>query len=368
MIETAHSVLTHNFKATPMKFSLTNRLISPRQHIKNILKCDVPENTLCALESLLSFSSSQGYITESTKKVIFNNNADKLIMDGTANIIGLSVDTEEDAVVIAKMFSDYRFETFRVLYLRDGKVIGTDAVSSKLPSLSAIGTTTDKGDAYEFYNYSRKIDRLGADSYCILHNHPSGDADPSSADYVVTNAFSDNVPGFKFSIITGEDNYSVLSYKNGQLINKTFGQYSLNTDQISSYGKAYETVKDYLQEGHFYVLYANAKLKSVALEELSSDMLKNKQLLSYISNMKPVYGASNAFVIADSDLLDEQSEMLLNDGIHNKTITDAVVVEGTHITSMRSANNIFPDRLIVTDNKQLNSIKAYRQRPPKQGV
>ena len=77
------------------------------------------------------------------------------------------------------MYRDPRFETFRIIYTKGDEVVDIEAVSSRLPSSSRV-FITDIPTGIKKMN--EKMQRINADGYYLLHNHPSGSVKPSQAD------------------------------------------------------------------------------------------------------------------------------------------------------------------------------------------
>lgn len=83
-----------------------------------------------------------------------------------------------------------RFEALRLFFTKDGIIVGESGYSSRLPASAALHAdirtqvTADKT-------------RFGADGYYLLHNHPSGKANPSAADVAFTRMVQKDVDGFR---------------------------------------------------------------------------------------------------------------------------------------------------------------------------
>ena len=59
------------------------------------------------------------------------------------------------------------------------------------------------------------MQRLEADGYYLVHNHPSGKPTASGQDYSVSINFKNNVPGFKDHLILDHDTYGTIELDYG---------------------------------------------------------------------------------------------------------------------------------------------------------
>ena len=132
----------------------------------------------------------------------------ELLETGTANLRGQTVESEQDLAVLAQVLRDPRFETFRVFYVKDGRIVGQEALTSRMPGYAAAFVSEDY--AGELRQMGDRMRALGADSYWLMHNHPSGDAKMSGADAALTAKFADGVPGFRGHVVIDSGEYGVL--------------------------------------------------------------------------------------------------------------------------------------------------------------
>lgn len=119
-------------------------------------------------------------------------------------LVGQVAKTPADLAVLAQVYRDPRFETFRVFYTdRAGKIVGEAGYTSRLAASVSLPqdllqqVTDDKA-------------RFGADGYYLLHNHPSGKSEPSQADISMTRFVDKHVPGFQGHVVIDHNEYSVI--------------------------------------------------------------------------------------------------------------------------------------------------------------
>lgn len=123
---------------------------------------------------------------------------------GEANALtGQRIESPADLAALAQVYRDPRFETFRAIYVKDGKVVGEAGYTSRLPA--AVALPKDLGDQIR-----ADLDRFGADGYYMLHNHPSGSATPSVADLQLTNSTARDVAGFLGHVVIDHNEYAVI--------------------------------------------------------------------------------------------------------------------------------------------------------------
>lgn len=144
-------------------------------------------------------------------KVIYNKLENIKLNQGYVDLSSSSIQNKNDLVDVCNIFRDPRYETFRIFYMKDNKIVGQEAITSKLPD--GVFVFNEKtGDPIRTYEKMiNRMKRLNADGYYLAHNHPSGIAKASKEDMEVTKNFASNVEGFLGHIIIGSANrYSII--------------------------------------------------------------------------------------------------------------------------------------------------------------
>lgn len=150
-----------------------------------------------------------------TTKVIYNK-LENIVFNnkGYIDLTNSKIENKNDLVNVCNIFRDPRYETFRIFYMKNDKIVGQEAITSKIPN-SVILYSNGKSFAsnpirsYEIMN--NRMQRLGADGYYLAHNHISDSAIPSMEDMEVTRNFAANVDGFLGHIVLGNtDKYSII--------------------------------------------------------------------------------------------------------------------------------------------------------------
>lgn len=122
---------------------------------------------------------------------------------GKTNLVGQVVKSPKDLASLAQVYRDPRFETFRVFYTSKDKIVGECAYSCRAPGIVAFD-----GDFFDLIGKDK--DRFEADGYWILHNHPSGNAEPSKADIRITSRIRELVSGFKGHVVIDHNEYALI--------------------------------------------------------------------------------------------------------------------------------------------------------------
>ena len=132
-------------------------------------------------------------------------------------LVGQTVAAPVDLAVLAQVYRDPRFETFRIFFV-DGqdRVVSQIGLTQRLPG--AVNAVMGD-DAYEFANNLMvEARKKGATGFYMLHNHPSGQATPSGADESMTVSYAQQLmPTMKFHghVVIDTNEFSVID-RNGR--------------------------------------------------------------------------------------------------------------------------------------------------------
>jgi hypothetical protein len=105
---------------------------------------------------------------------------------GWVNLRGLVAKTVDQVAEIAQVFRDPRIETFRIVATKGGKIAGDLAWTSRLPN-QALAIEPGSKAAANLHEMTAWLNRVGADGYYLVHNHPGGVPRPSQEDIDLTN-------------------------------------------------------------------------------------------------------------------------------------------------------------------------------------
>lgn len=147
-------------------------------------------------------------------RVIYRRLEESLKKKSYINLNHRLVNSKDDLVEISSIFRDLRYETFRIIYLKGNRIVGYESISSRTPSLVQIFKRDKQGRVNVercIYKILDRMNRLEADNYYLVHNHPSENAKSSIDDLRTTEFFAKKVIGFKGHLIVNTESYAWIS-------------------------------------------------------------------------------------------------------------------------------------------------------------
>ena len=244
--------------------------------------------------------------------------------DGRLQYEGFQVRDAHSLALLLQTFRNVQFETFRMVYTKGDTIAAITGVESRLPHLSF--TMPEKSISKGFYNMQRRMERLGADGFYMVHNHPTGDVLPSADDTNETMRFAQNLPGFRGHIILDHTKYSVLD-ENGVI-----GIYDIPEDYQNPLYYETETfligtkVRNADEVAAFFdhlnpaperslLVLTTAKGGVRTFEEVSNKViLHDKNFKNYIRNEMIRNGCTHAFLATQSEEIYDNCLPLVIDG------------------------------------------------------
>ena len=116
---------------------------------------------------------------------------------GYINLDNMKIETKEDLAEISNIFRNPVYETFRMIYMKKNRIIGYESISSKEPNYVKVFPSVNKRDVAKcIYKIKNRMERLNADGYYMVHNHPSGNTKASLNGIKITKFFRNNI--YKF--------------------------------------------------------------------------------------------------------------------------------------------------------------------------
>lgn len=262
----------------------------------------------------------------------------ELTRKGYINLQGQEVKTPKQVAILAQVFRNPQYETLRIIYAKDNKVIGHEGITSNLPG--AISIFTAKDYRKEIYEFKDRLKRLGADSVWLVHNHPSGNALPSVNDLNMTAKFSQILP-VKGHIVIDSQEYSFIpadgsegtvhplktddSILKPSLSHELIGTRSESPDMITKLAAKIKT-GDYIT-----ALYVSSNLNVRGIQEIPYGMLKDpKALTDYLRGRAREFGAP--LVQLAGKQLEGMNKTDMKTLIKNGVILDYVVFDDVSIS------------------------------------
>lgn len=312
----------------------------------------------------------------------------ELINKGRIDLRNRKINSMAELAAIAQVYRDPRFETVRYFYVKNNKIVAHEGISCQIPSMSKI---VPEGEKDVVTYLSKKIARFKADAVYVLHNHPSGNPDPSGADIKMTKVIGKHIPEFRGHVIIDSYKYteidkdgshtehSLLSeegQKAEQLlvaeqkrlkakygVNWMFDLSDAEDDRYTELKKAYRShvsnpkvdkllspgiphnllgtridgsnfveVAGKLHHGRdkIVLMFANAKLELRAIQEVPAGMLNNyDEIVGYLRGRSVEFGASNIFLNAGEVFFDDKvsGRALRKEALLERLIKDGIIVD-----------------------------------------
>ena len=256
----------------------------------------------------------------------------------------IKIESRNDLLKTCQVFRNPKFETFRIIYMRNNSIINYESITSKLPNSCNVfrvkANTPYLKDIKGFEDINRRMYRLGANGYYLQHNHPSGNAKASINDMILTERLSKNVKGFKGHIIVDHGTYAWIERdtRTGKLKanNNIFIDYlpTLNSQElikdspllhktISSRNELARLMYDVKHSNNYSCLVLTSATNNIRLfQELPNTFINMsyRQIGGYIKNRCINTGCIRAFLATTDKPFFERAKELVNLGY----VTDCI--------------------------------------------
>lgn len=275
-------------------------------------------------------------------KVIYKRIEEGLYEKGYINLNHRLVNSKDDLVEIASIFRDERFETFRVVFMKENSIVGYESITSRLPNVVNVVKPDKRGikNAERCFNkfYSR-MNRLGADGYYLVHNHPSDNAKASSEDVLATIEFARKVNGFRGHLIVNKESYAWISIDEDG-IPETENYVPVNKEKVKEMEDTLKEKSIYdlkiLSRDDFVSLMHNIKnSKDYSISILTDGQGKIKMILdipnrminmpreelrNYFRNLARLNGVTRVFFATDNEEVHKKAQEHLEFGTFKDSI------------------------------------------------
>ena len=251
-------------------------------------------------------------------RVIYKRLTESMKKRGYINLNHRLVNTKDDLVEIAEIFRSTQYETFRLIYMKENKIVGYESISSRVPNYVNVFERNKQGRVNTercVYKILSRMNRLGADSYYMVHNHISGEAKASNEDLRTTAFFIKYIKGFLGHLIINNENYSWIYYDEKENTVKADKQMPINVRKANKMRKVLNEksiydVKILSRDDLVSVLNTikNTPDYSIAILTDSKGQIrmildipnnffnmKEEQLKGYFKNLARMSGASRVF-------------------------------------------------------------------------
>ena len=134
-----------------------------------------------------------------------NGLAKGFIDQSHVKLIGQKIKSAEDLAILGQVYRNPSFETFRLFYTKGKAIVGQTGITSRVPNQVQVGDISAE--------IVRDMDRLGADGWWLLHNHPSGVPKPSKNDIQFTRNMIERTgkaESFRGHVVIDHDKYGLI--------------------------------------------------------------------------------------------------------------------------------------------------------------
>ena len=263
-----------------------------------------------------------GVLLRRRAHLLGNGITTKYIRDGGINFIGAEINSPEDLALMMQLYRNPLFETTRVFYLKDKKVITVEGLSNRLPNLVSVQfKDADLPSAH----IDQMMQQTGADSFYLLHNHPSGDPTPSRADRILTLQLA-KVSGFAGHIVINHKRFALIDDKGRHemrqipsnakepdpllqpsLTHPLLYHPAKSPEQVALIGKQLEAAKS---SDTSYLLYcSNDTIRTI--QEIDTPALLDTSLAPWLLAQMKAFGSINVFCItSDKDIFNHLTPLV----------------------------------------------------------
>ena len=316
-------------------------------------------------------------------KTIYNAINEDNIMKKYVDLRNIKIESRDDLLKTCQVFRNPKFETFRIIYMRNNTIINYESITSKLPNSCNVfrvkANTPYLKDIKGFEDINRRMYRLGANGYYLQHNHPSGNAKASIEDMILTERLSKNVKGFKGHIIIDHGTYAWIEKDNrtGKLKaeNNILIEYlpTLNTQDvikdspllhktISSRNELARLMYDVKHSNNYSCLVLTSATNNIRLfQEVPNTFINMsyKQIGGYIKNRCVNTGSIRAFLATTDKPFFERAKELVNLGYASDCIAYMITKDKSEIIEGAEKEfidqNIFKSLNIHINKKKLEN-------------
>lgn len=297
-------------------------------------------------------------LSESTPSVLLRRNGGNLLANaiseglrkrGSFNFIGQKITSAQDLAAISQVYRNPSFETLRYFFVKGDSIVGHTGVTSRLPGM-ALAFPTGKPSINSWIK--SQMDHFGADGFWMMHNHPSGAVESSSADRDITDKIAMVFDGFKGHVIINHNKFGVIT-KEGQTstVEATFDNeaegilepsvpHPLIGRKITNPGALVQLGYELqVKDGHFLAVGQRGLVGISGLIEIPVDTPK-AEIAKILRKFSLQTGSQSIFaVLPESATRDispgKQSELKLwaEEAVENGFLIDAVTEDGFSASS-----------------------------------
>ena len=262
--------------------------------------------------------------------------SDEYIVEGGIGFVGRKIVSADNIAELMQCYRNPLYETMRGFYIKDDKLIFAEGITNKLPGNVILSFPEQKNFVSHVNN---NMERLGADKFYMLHNHPSGNPKPSVNDPLHTRLVADEIKGFeghivlnhtKYSLIDKDGNYEILDVPNA-LEKDVFITASVRHPLLNLKVEGSEQIADigrkligWENTDVSCLVYVDSERKIRMIQELSNSVIEyNSEFCDYLQTQLISAGSVGAIVFTSLEELYDKTEPLIKQGY----LSDAVYMD-----------------------------------------
>jgi hypothetical protein len=287
---------------------------------------------LAALKALISWRDRR----DGRTSILANGLPKAFVENGSARLVGQRVENHTDLAVVAQVYRDPRFETFRVVYTKGNEVVYETGVTSRLPA-AAYFVKHGKTILDLFHEINVTMDVTGADGYWFLHNHPSGNPNFSIPDEMLTKVtFEQNGARFKGHVVVDHNAYGFMADASGSAtlplppgiqtpynVNEPTTPHPLLGRSVQGPSELAEIARTLTPVRSAITLVGlNARALVRAIATFPHESLTGKRAIATVAKFARYSGSARILAVAESP---KDLDPLVVNGM----VTDAVAPDGT---------------------------------------
>ena len=291
----------------------------------------------------------------------------------------IKINSREDLVRVCQTFRNPKYETFRIIYMRDNNIVNYETITSRLPNSCDIFKVKAKTPFIKnlkgYQDISRRMYRLGANGYYLQHNHPSGNAKASINDMLITLDLDENIKGFKGHIIVDHGTYSWIEKDIEKNILKAINNINIesipNLDsqelikddplmhkKINSRNDLARIMYDIKHSNHYSCLVLTSAINNIRLfQEVPNTFINMsyRQVGGYIKNRCIDTGSTRAFLATTDRPFFERAKDLVELGYLSDCLAYTVTKDKAEIVDV--ADSEYVDQDIFTSIKANDELR-----------
>jgi len=221
---------------------------------------------------------------------------------GFVDFKGYNASSAQDIAEIAVAFRHPLVENLQVVYIKGEEVVSHQVISS--------GKSNEVAFTAEYQKHIKEeLARLNADSFYIVHNHPSGDPTPSPEDFGSAIALREQFENsYKGDIVLNHKKYSVISVGKPRFLigpqafvkehsfskeqeNYREGFYKMPTETVEQYVAT--LTNDFLRSGKSAVIFIDGAWNIMGVEYVGNQ----KNIAQNIKEHKKHYSAGHYIIV-----------------------------------------------------------------------